>query len=159
MYLAIKFVFCIFQTSADSGLFFCKSGDTFSSFKKLFSLFELIFQLLLFLLFFIYLIFEDLFIFIGKADLQRQGEKRVIFHLLVHSPKCSHGRNGVDQKPESKLFFWVSHMGTGAKVLDHPSVLSQATSRELDGKLSIHGEIWHPFGTLSAGRQRIKQLG
>lgn len=38
--------------------------------------------------------FKDLFIFVGKADLQRKGEmQRMILHLLLRSPNDSNGQS------------------------------------------------------------------
>lgn len=75
--------------------------------------------------------FLKLFIYIRKADFQREKEIK-IFHRLVHSP------NGAEliwsQGPGAS--FGSPNQVLGPKVLGYFPLLSQALRRELDGKQS-----------------------
>ena len=74
-------------------------------------------------------------IIIGKVDIQREERERKIFSPMIHSPSEHNGRYCANPKPGAS-----SRSPTrveGPKVLGRPRLLSQAASRELDGKWSI----------------------
>ena len=86
------------------------------------------------------------YFFIGKADIQRGETERKIFHPMIHSPSERNSRYYADPKPgaSSRSLTQVQ----GHKALGHPGLLSQARSRELDGKQGLPGlelvPTWDP---------------
>lgn len=69
------------------------------------------------------------------------GRQRMIFHLLIHSPK---GHNPELRQPEARKqgsLAWVQ----GHKAWDHPLLFFQAVSREQDQNWSVWDMNWCPF--------------
>ena len=63
---------------------------------------------------FIYLFILQIYLFIGKSDIQRGGEtRRNIICPMVHSSSDCNGWSWADLKPGARNFFQVSHVGAG----------------------------------------------
>ena len=79
--------------------------------------------------------FLDLcFIFIPKSDIQRGREtKRKILQPMIYPRGGHNGWSRVKLKPGARCLFQVYHEGAGSQALGHPQLLSQVTSREMDG--------------------------
>ena len=76
-------------------------------------------------------------LFIGKSDMQRGGEtERKIFHPMIHSPVERNCRCFADPVPSSRNYSGYPTQVQDPNALGCPPLLSQATSRELDGKWS-----------------------
>ena len=77
-----------------------------------------------------YFLKNILLIFTGHSEAEREGEtERKIFCPLIQSPSKRNGRCYADPKPE--VSSGSPTRAQGSKAL---GLLSQATSRELDGK-------------------------
>ena len=72
------------------------------------------------------------YFFIGKADIQRGDTERKIFRPMIHSPSEHNDRYYAGPKPGASS--GSPTRVQGPKAAGHPRLLSQATSRELDGK-------------------------
>ena len=74
-----------------------------------------------------------MYLFIGKADIQRGGEtERKILRPVIHSPSerngrcCANSKPGVSSRSPTRV--------QGPKAFGCPRLLSRATGKELDGK-------------------------
>ena len=81
--------------------------------------------------------FKIYFIFIGKADIQREETEKKIFRPMIHSPSERKGRCYADPMPEASS--GSPKRVQGPKALGRPTLLSWATGRELDGKWGHQG--------------------
>ena len=89
--------------------------------------------------------FKGLFYFYWKGGYTDRRDRK-IFRLMIHSPSERNGRCYAGPKPGASSGSLTQVQGP--KALGHPGLLSQATSRELDGKQGLPGlelaPTWDP---------------